>query len=864
MDVRLPNGVIMTNVPEGTSKDEIRAKAIRNGLASGADFGEQSDIVAQIPTGGAVSPTVQEPVQPRSVLDAALMGAAAVPPLAAGARALQALTAGSRAAPYVANLAKAVVPQTGTQLVREGLLGAASGAAGEMVARQVPEQYGQLGEVVGGILGGVAAGGAMGSISNMRTATQNAGGLFSSTKDLANQIAQVAGAGKASMQALTALKANPNLAGNVARAAEIETSTGVSLPMLAAANGDTTISSYLQSQIAKGDNSEFTASLKRQYEIAEQQLSSIKGRLAPTAQEVDAYVKRKAKEAAEKNAEAVAAAAKASARREAGLENIDARIQELSASLSTGVRQEDIGNRLTNLLAAKESALKKEIGPKYEELIKNSEEAGIVLPGSSAQGLRDYVLDTKRQDIFNSFPKLFGTIQQVFKPKQAASSRIQEKYRIAKEAGTMPDFSLRSLDSLKRETNEALRQTQRGTDQYRILMELKNQVDTAIDSVDPAFSAPYRAIDKEYATRIGMPFNEAGVVQIDRSKFVEQTVPKLTKTASGLKDALAIIGDSPEGLKIVEDAFMFDIAQNRSIINTNTGELNPAQLRRYIAQNKDKIDLVPGLRERLEGIGGRVNELRQNRTAILNAEKQASVEKIENLWTQAYGTSGGIQGLVRDALSNPQKLDQLLDVAGKDAVARKGIQTAMLEDLLSAGGDRMALLANNKAAIDKVFGKGQAKLLTDVVEASQRLKDNPFAMRININTISKSKLEEITGTKGSTTAGELRNQVMSAPRVFINHLSRFFQKTADEAEAAEVQKFLLNPKALEQASKFMAEVETRGFSDRALNLFGTLMKNSASNWLFGGLAGGIVGAQEREKQGNTYDPAMLEGFTGVQ
>ena len=42
----------------------------------------------------------------------------------------------------------------------------------------------------------------------------------------------------------------------------------------------------------------------------------------------------------------------------------------------------------------------------------------------------------------------------------------------------------------------------------------------------------------------------------------------------------------------------------------------------------------------------------------------------------------------------------------------------------------------------------------DVVEASQRLKDNPFAMRININTISKSKFEQLTGTPASQTAGE--------------------------------------------------------------------------------------------------------------
>jgi hypothetical protein len=859
MDVRLPSGVVLRNVPEGTSKDEIRARAIRNGLATAADFGETSAAAAQIPTGGepTVAPTTM--ARDRTFTESAIQGAMAVPVMAGVARGAQLALGGTRAAPYAGQFAQAVIPTTGRQLLTEGAIGAAAGAAGELGARAVPAEYGPTGEIVGGMLGGLGAGMAVGGLRNVAEA-RNVGGVFSATKDLANQVAQLAGSGQASRQALTALQANPNLAGNVARASEIEASTGISLPMAAAANGDTTISSYLQSQIAKGDNTAFTASLKRQYEQAEQQLSSIKGRLAPSLQEVDAYVKRKAQEAGQKNAQTVAKAAQTTARREQGLENINARITELTDTLRGAPSAEDIGGRLTNLLSAKEAALKKEIGPKYEELIKNSESAGIVLPGESAKTLRDFVTTTANEDVFNKFPKLYSQIKQAFKPESPATTRIMEKYRIAKDVGVTKDVDLKTLDSLKRETNEALRSTQRGSDQYRMLVELKRQVDGAIDSVDPAFAAPYRAIDKEYATRVGLPFNEAGVVQIDRSTFVEQAVPKLTKTTSGLKDALAVIGDSPEGLKIVEDAFMFDIGKNRSIINTNTGELNPAQLRRYLAQNKDKIDLVPGLRQRLESLGGRVQDLRANRTAILDAEKNANIEKIENLWTQSYGATDGIRGVVRRALSNPQDLDNLLAVAGKDAAARGGIKAAMLEDVLSAPGDRVELFQSNKKAFEKIFGAAQAKQLGDVVEASQRLKDNPFAMRININTISKSKFEELTGTSASQTAGELRNQIMTAPRVFINHLGRYFQKTADDAEAAEVQKFLLDPKALETASKFMGEIQTRGFTDRALGFMGQLMKNSSSSWLFGALTGGAIGAQERERPVPQYDPALLEGF----
>jgi hypothetical protein len=238
------------------------------------------------------------------------------------------LARGSKAAPYAGQFAQSVIPTTGRQLIGEGLLGATAGAAGEFGARAAPQGYGQTGELVGGMLGGLAGGAAVGSVRNLGELS-NVGSVFSATKDLANQVSQLAGSGRASRQALTALQANPNLAGNIARATEIEQSTGIALPMLASSNGDTTISSYLQSQIAKGDNSPFTASLKSQYEAAEQQLSSIKGKLAPSMLEVDAYVKRKATEAGQKNAKAVAGAAQSTARREVGLENINNRILEL-------------------------------------------------------------------------------------------------------------------------------------------------------------------------------------------------------------------------------------------------------------------------------------------------------------------------------------------------------------------------------------------------------------------------------------------------------------------------------------------------------------------------------------------------------
>lgn len=803
----------------------------------------REQLINQIPTGGMQAPAAGERVEPRSIVQSMMEGAMAVPVIGGVARGAQLLSRGSRAAPYAAQFASSVIPQSGKALLAEGAIGAAAGGAAEIAARQVPKDYGPLAEMGAGALVGAGAGGAAGALSRIGGFKGGAESLFSPTKELAEQVSKLSGAGKASSQAITALSANPQLPGTIARATDIERSTGITLPMLAQSNGDTTISSYMQSQIAKGDNSPFTAQVKQQYMAAEKALEAARKGVAPSIQEVDGYVKKKALQANEANMKTLAAATATTARREQGVDAINGRIQELSSSLQQAPGNTDIGNRLTSLISAKQKAAFDDVSPKYTKLIEDSEAAGIRVPGEVARDLRDYATDAEYKDSFKTFPILFKKIKNVFADP-------------AKDS-----YSLKDLDSLKRETNAALRSTTRGTDQYRIMRELKNQVDTAIDNVDPVFSAPYRAIDKEYATRVGIPFKEQGIVNIDRAKFVEQSVPAMTKNASSLRQTMDIVGDSPEGVQIVKDAFLFDIGNNKSIINTSTGELNPSQLRRYIAANKEKIDLVPGLRDDLNSLGGRVGALRDNRTAILEAEKAAKIEKIDSLWTQAYGTSGGITGVVKQAMNNPQQLDALLATAGKDRVAREGIKSAVLDDLISAPGDRMALLQQNKEALSKVFGKEGTQQLTDIVEASQRLKDNPFKMNININTISKSKFEKDFGTRPDTSLGEFRNQILTAPRVLINHLTRFWSNSANKNEAAEVQKFLLDPKALQDAANLVTELDSRGFTERASNLLLALAKNSASSWLLGATAGGIVGAQDRERQEYVpTDPSLLKGY----
>ena len=47
MDIELPNGVVIQDIPEGMTKGQIMAQAVRNGLATPEDFGFKSQPTPQ-------------------------------------------------------------------------------------------------------------------------------------------------------------------------------------------------------------------------------------------------------------------------------------------------------------------------------------------------------------------------------------------------------------------------------------------------------------------------------------------------------------------------------------------------------------------------------------------------------------------------------------------------------------------------------------------------------------------------------------------------------------------------------------------------------------------------------------------------
>ena len=255
-----------------------------------------ADLSGSIPTGG--NPPAPE-AQPQMsaaerMFNNALMGAAAVPVLGAGARALQLATRGGKAAPYTANLAKALLPQSGRALTAEGVIGATSGLVGGEVGQQVAQKFGepyrQAGEFVGGLGSGMFANTVARNVPEMAM-----GAWKAQTGNIVDDVAAAAGGVRARGRLSQAMEANPTLSDDLLRAKEIEASTGVKLPVTAASKGDTTLTGLVSSQTSRGENASFTAFMANQEKEALEAVKQAQRRLAGDPKNAEAIAQVEAK-----------------------------------------------------------------------------------------------------------------------------------------------------------------------------------------------------------------------------------------------------------------------------------------------------------------------------------------------------------------------------------------------------------------------------------------------------------------------------------------------------------------------------------------------------------------------------------------
>jgi hypothetical protein len=708
------------------------------------------------------------------------------------------------------------------------------------------EYGGRVGQSITGTEGGRTIGSLVGGFLNPAVLVEAGLNQVTAAKSLnpdkLNGLLKEFGDQKAALMIASAYTADPNLKANLLRAAELQESTGVKIPLLAAAEGSNVLMQTARSLSARDLN--FQAKYAQLEQEAAAQLSARQGKMFGSISEA-------------KMANALGAPTKVAPKVEQRVRTVQEQLADMGLDFERANYQE-IGDKLRNLVAAKETTVRKGLSTKYDSVISAAEDNGYKVSSKETGQLYDFVNQEQNDDIFKRFPTLYPLIKAKFKPDVVPPSLIVDPTTgqpMLPASREFPEASMKDLDSLKRAVNDSIRKAD--DIQLPTLLELKKQVGQVIDNMPGNLGDAYKAVDKEYLAKVGIPYGAKTVQDVKYKDFVEQSIPAITKNRTALTDYLASV-DRKDGINLVQDAFFADATRYGVV---KDGVLDPKKLARYIDVNKDTLSAVPEVRQSLQNISGDGLELTATIGKLNDLKKVQDAQDSAKIM-QRFNTSG-LDGVAADFIRSPDFRKQFMSPggAGRNQPAINTLRAKLVDDALNAN-NPIQYIQENQSAYDKLFGGQYSKVLNDLAETAGKLENKLF-INTPLKTVQRTGLEEQTGVSPAGLVSVLRDRVASTTYKGINLLSRFYVNQIDNTTKEELGRFLTDPNAVmkvNEAFKKIGNVDPQDVSQRATKLAGDLFGGVAHTLVRRGVAvGGVVGQQQpAQPQQQTYNPADYE------
>ena len=569
---------------------------------------------------------------------------------------------------------------------------------------------------------------------------------------------------------VAAAASDPNFAKVLEEAAVAQAATGVKLPLSSVLKDNAVINQYIAQLAAKDPTfrEQYYSSFQAAKEALRSKAEKIFGKPSIADEVLTANVK-------DVDISGAVSRKKAS---------IDRKMVQASRNLDT-IDPADFGAKVIKVTDDAESAARASVAPLYTNAFDIAKQKGIVLPSESVGDIYQFVAGEKANDIFKTFPSIYGKIVSRFKPQTVEGANLVDASGrpIGSQTGeAFKGATVEDLDSLKREVNAQLRKTKTDSE-IRLLTELKSKVNQHISTLDNDFVSAYRLADQTYLQKVGLPFNEETINMIGRAKFDENVVPLLTKNKSTLTQFVDATGEN--GKKLAEQAFISDLTN----FAVKDGVLDPARVNAWLKNKNDALSMLPDVRERVIKASGNVKELMNQKAALGDKFVKAAEARIlklegknaQSIVNSIYGSADFTEKFMKQHGANPDNL--------------KAIRSFMLDDLLSSGKPLELLGDRTKArAFNRVFGPTYADKVRQLSVIADRITHDPSAVSANLSSIPKSRIEELVGAPPEMIISRITNPVMSNFYAFTSLMSKFLNRRVNESVDKDMKRILLDPK----------------------------------------------------------------------
>jgi hypothetical protein len=683
----------------------------------------------------------------------------------------------------------------------------------------------ETGRTVGSLIGGLVNPAVLAEAGlNQITAAR------SLNPDKINTLVKEFGDQKAALMIASAYTADPQLKQKLLRAAELQEATGVRIPLLSAA--DNNILTQAARSLSARDLS-FQSKYAQLEQEAAAQLANRQAKIFGSVSEA-------------KMANALGAPTKVAPTVERRVKSLTDQLKDFGLSFERSERQE-IGDKLRNLVTAKETQVRNELSKKYDSVLNAAEDQGYKVSSQETGNLFNFINQEQNDDIFKRFPGLYPLIKARFRPQETEAGTLinpitnQPYVAAGKE---FPEASMKDLDSLKRAVNLAIRNA--GDEQLPTLMELKKQVGQVIDNMPEGLGDAYKAVDKEYYARVGIPYGAKTVEDVKYKDFVESAIPAITTNRTALTSYLASV-DKDQALPIVKDAFFADATRFGVV---KDGVLDPKRLARYIEVNKDTLAVVPEIKKALQNVSGDGLELTATVDKLNKLKLVQDTQDSAKVFSRF--SSSGLDGVASQFLTSPDFRKQFMSPggAGRNQPAINALRAKLTQSVMDSS-NPLEYLSQNKEAYDQLFGKGFGKSLGELAEIANSLQTKLF-INTPLKTIQRTGLEEATGVSPAGLVSVVRDRVAGTTYKAINLLSRFYVNQVDNTTKEELGRFLTDPDAVRNVAaslKKLDGLDLSGASARANKLAKDLMGGIAHTLVRRGVVvGGVAGEEQAAPQ----------------
>lgn len=508
-------------------------------------------------------------------------------------------------------------------------------------------------------------------------------------------------------------------------------------------------------------------------------------------------------------------------------QNIDKRLNNAFSFVRPFEDTEAFGKRIEDLVEQKKKLARQEVSPEYDALLDEARRQDIRMPEEGTKLIYDFVRDNNIRDIFGRGTPVDRKVMAFLRPQdveEAATPRIlgPEGTPISDlpaEQVQYPTLSFDNVESLKKEINLIKRKPLTDAERRKI-GDLEKIVDEARDTIPGNFSERLKDIDRKYYQKVGVPFSEQGIKEIDSKRYAEQIAPVIVKNAESYRQFVRAVGEE-QGNVLAERAILNELYEKAA--KGGGGLLSPTAVAKYVRDKGEIIDSIPGLKEKLQRAVVDDTQLRAELASFDKAAKEAQKRISDNYLTQTEFPD--YESLSRNFMRNPKARAKLLrDIGDLDANTAKAVRNSLRAEIINMGRKQGNLLGfisapENKAAIEQAFGPGfqpalrKIALFGDKVSSADVSRLGTQIPKENMDVVA----QVFPGLDVPYLSSNFRDRITSLPQKIIRVLSKYNSARLQIATDDAIEELLLDPNGVKKLANTISDVNFKFDNPVALN-----------------------------------------------